>query len=460
MGIKMRETHPIEQLEAQLNSFSVEERRSALSELQERWAAGLIPKSPETEALNVHAHSFFSYNAYGLSPSALAWLAKKHGFSLMGIVDFDTLDGVDAFLDACEGLGVRGIAGMETRVFIPEFSDKEINSPGEPGVAYHMGAGFVSADVPDSTKPGLDEIRHRAEARNRMILEKVNQFLSPLTMDYDQDILPLTPAGYATERHMVQKIAEKSAQSFEDPAQFWAEKLGRSRDSLETILKNPVGFQNHLRKTLMKRGGVAYVQPDAGTFPSVDAFHAIVKAAEALPCSAWLDGTSPGEQDIEHLLDMLIAKGVSALNIVPDRNWNISDPEEKTRKLTELYRIVDLAEALDLPILVGTEMNSPGQKLVDDFDAPELAPVKEIFMKGAFTVYGHTRMQRLWGLGARSAWGIQTFKDRQASNAFYARVGRLIPAGWKVDRVGSWLHTGMRAEQVLEKIYQELRDEK
>ena len=52
----------------------------------------------------------------------------------MGIVDFDVLDGVDEFLGACDAVGLRGSTGMETRVFVPEFADREINSPGEPGV--------------------------------------------------------------------------------------------------------------------------------------------------------------------------------------------------------------------------------------------------------------------------------------------------------------------------------------
>ena len=460
MGIEVRETNQTKQLEMKLNSFTLLDRTAALTELNERLKADLVPDYPETVALNVHAHSFYSYNAYGFSPSALAWLAKKHGLSLVGIVDFDTLDGVDEFLNACEALGVRGIAGMETRVFIPEFKGKEINSPGEPGVAYHMGTGFVCSDVPDPAKPGWADIRQRAEARNRGILEKVNKFLSPLSIDYEEDILPMTPAGYATERHMVQKIAEKAGQNFKDPAEFWAEKLDQSRETLAKIMENPVGFQNLLRKKLMKRGGVAYVQPDAGTFPSVDTFHAIVEAAEALPCSAWLDGTSQGEQEIEALLELLIAKGVSALNIVPDRNWNIQDPEVKAHKLKELYRIVELAEKIDLPILVGTEMNSPGQKLVDDFNAQELAPVKESFIKGAYVIYGHTRMQRLWGMGARSAWGKQAFEVWQRRNNFYERMGRLLPPEWKGDEVESWIHSGMNVDEVMESILKELRDKK
>jgi hypothetical protein len=453
-------TQRIDQLETHLNSFSSAERASALSELYEQWQSGSIAARSETEALNVHAHSFYSYNAYGFSPSALAWLAKKHGLSLMGIVDFDTLDGVDEFLDACETLGVRGIAGIETRVYIPEFKDSEINSPGEPGVAYHMGTGFVSSEAPKSAIPGLVEIRKSAEARNRAILERVNQFLAPLKLDYDDDILPLTPAGYATERHMVQKIAEKAAQIFKDPMQFWEEKLDQPRDSLIAIMDKPVAFQNLLRKRLMKRGGVAYVQPDAGTFPSVDAFHAILEASEAIPCSAWLDGTSQGEQDIEKLLDLLIAKGVSALNIVPDRNWNIQDPELKERKLKELYRIVDLADDLDLPILVGTEMNSPGQKVVDDFDAPELAPVKDSFIRGAFTIYGHTRMQRLWGMGRHSHWSSQRFTSREANNGFYESVGRILPADWKQENVREWINPNLTPEETFNIIRQKIKDTK
>lgn len=456
----MTTANQISQLEAQLNNFSAEERSAALTKLLKMWEVGQILKKPESEGLNVHAHSFYSYNAYGYSPSALAWLAKKEAFSLMGIVDFDTLDGVDEFLHACELLGVRGVAGMETRVFIPEFKDAEINSPGEPGVAYHMGTGFASSKVPESVQPGLADIRQRAEARNKKILEKVNAFLTPPVVHYDEDVLPLTPAGYATERHMVQKIAQKADQELGNPARFWGKKLDLSQNEVESILQDRTAFHNLLRKRLMKRGGVAYMQPDAGTFPSVDAFHAILDAAQAIPCSAWLDGTSKGEQDIERLLDLLMAKGVSALNIVPDRNWNIKDPELKAKKIKELYRIVKLADELDLPILVGTEMNSSGQKLVDDFDAPELAPVKDSFIKGAFTIYGHTRLQRLWGMGARSQWGIKNFTNRKASNEFYEMGGRLIPPSWTVEGAQDWVYQDLAPAKVKERIQQKLRDEK
>ncbi len=442
----------IKKLESHLNHFSFVKRDQALNELIKYLGKKAIEIYPEEESLNLHAHSFFSFNAYGYSPTALAWLAKKNGYSFMGLVDFDILDGVDEFLGACEQLGVRGVAGVESRVFIPEFKQLEINSPGEPGIAYHMGTGFISSTVSASAEPGLNDIRQRVEQRNRQILDEVNAFLSPLFLDYEADVLPLTPSGYATERHMVQKIAHKAAQTLEDPVRFWQQKFDLPIEEIELLMGDRNKFNNLLRKKLMKRGGVAYRQPDEGTFPSVDAFHAVIDAAGAIPCSAWLDGTSDGEQDIERLLALLIEKGVSVLNIVPDRNWNISDPKLKERKLKQLYKIVQLADDLALPILIGTEMNSYGQKLVDDFDAPELAPIKDSFTRGAYFIYGHTRMERLWGMGYRSEWIEKYLPDRKSKNEFYKNAGYLIPPTWTSEENPGLKKPHQTPEQVIDRL--------
>ena len=105
--------------------------------------------------VNLHCHTFFSYNSYGYSPSRFAWLAKKQGLAVAGIVDFDVLDGVEEFLDAAKKLNLKAVAGIETRVYVPQFSSRVINSPGEPGISYHMGVGFPSANL----KPQLKEFQ-------------------------------------------------------------------------------------------------------------------------------------------------------------------------------------------------------------------------------------------------------------------------------------------------------------
>ena len=413
-------------LEAGLDSFDPQKRRASLLGLIGLLNEKVITVPCEKAIVNLHCHSFFSYNGYGYSPSHLAWMAKKQGIKFIGIVDFDILDGVDEFFEACGLLGLRGVAGIETRVFIPDFKKVEINSPGEPGIAYHMGTGFVNSNIPDTSLPALDSIRQRAVDRNAGMVERLNEFLAPLTLDYEVDILPLTPSGYATERHIVHKIAEKSFSSLEEPIQFWYEKLDIPSDELRRLAEDNNSFKNLLRKRLMKRGGVAYVKPNQGSYPTIDEFHEIIYSASAIPCMAWLDGTSEGERDIEHLLGFMIEKGVSALNIIPDRNWNIKDPQIKSIKLKALYQVVDRAGELGLPVLVGTEMNSYGQKRVDDLDIPELRDLRQAFIDGANFTYGHTRLEKLWSLGYQSQWAEQYLPDREERSAFFTKAGRLL----------------------------------
>jgi hypothetical protein len=400
---------------------------------------GQVQCVPEQPVVNMHCHTFFSFNAYGHSPSSLAWLAKKSGFRAIGIVDFDVLDGVEEFLHACDVAGVRGSAGVETRVFIPEFAAREINSPGEPGVYYHMGIGFTSGAAQGNAGRVLADMRRRAARRNRDMMARINAYLDPVTIDYERDVLPLTPAGNATERHMLVAYVQAAERKFgpflegdEGTAslvRFWAGKLDMGTEDTARVMSDRVAFQNLLRARLMKRGGVGYVTPTPESFPTVEEFHSMILPCDALPCATWLDGLSQGEQDIDELLELLIGEGVAALNIVPDRNWNLADPEMRRLKSSKLHEIVEKAADHALPLNIGTEMNAPGNRLVDDFDAPELVPIRQAFLDGAHFIYGHTAMQRALRLGYGSDWARAHLPARSDRNAFYTAVGVRVAPG-------------------------------
>jgi hypothetical protein len=214
-----------------------------------------------------------------------------------------------------------------------------------------------------------------------------------------------------------------------DLVDFWADKLDVTHEQVASAIKDFAKFQTLIRAKLMKGGGVGYIQPTPDLFPSVEEFHELTEACEALPCAAWLDGTSAGEQAIGGLLELLMSKGVVALNIVPDRNWNIPDHEVRRLKVQNLYDVVQLAKDLALPLNVGTEMNSFRQKVIDDFDAPELAPVRQAFLDGAYFIYGHTVLQRALGLGYQSQWAQTHFPTRRERNEFYTRLGYAVPPG-------------------------------
>jgi hypothetical protein len=227
----------------------------------------------------------------------------------------------------------------------------------------------------------------------------------------------------------VDAVTRAAGRTLLDPVAFWADRLSLAPDEMAAVMADSPSFQNLIRARLMKKGSVGYVQPESGMFPTLEAFHELIVACGALPCAAWLDGTTTAEQDLEEWLAFLIEKGAVALNIIPDRNWNIADPETRLLKVRNLYRVVVLAQEFGLPLNVGTEMNSFGQKEVDDFEVPELGPVRQAFLDGAHFIYGHTIMQRGLSLGYQSEWAQAYLPTRRERNQFYTQMGQLIPPG-------------------------------
>lgn len=398
----------IQYLELQLDSFDSSERQEALVELWSLAQRGEITLS-HIPAVNLHTHTFYSYNAYGYSPTKFAWFARKAGLFVAGIVDFDVLDGLEEFLEAGRLLGLKTCVSLESRVFVPEFASRVINSPEEPGISYLMAVGFPHA----IEHPLLKHMRECAVVRNRDLVARVNTFTAPVTLDYDRDVLALTPNGNATERHICEAYAKKGG------AEFWRAKLGDCPDE-------PAKLHAFIRAKTMKRGGVGYVQPDKGFFPLMAEMNRFALEAGAIPTLTWLDGTSEGEQAIEELLDVAMSAGVAAINIIPDRNFK---PGVRDQKLQNLQNVIAEAANRHLPIIVGTEMNAPGSKFVDDFASSELAPFWPHFLNGAFIAYAHTVLQLRFGMGYLSAWARGNFRDTRAKNEFFTMLGaRLEPA--------------------------------
>jgi len=430
---------PREQLERQLDDFDRSRRREALTLLWRGVQSGddVLPE-PGVE-VNLHAHTFFSYNAYGYSPSKFAWLARKAGLAVAGIVDFDVLDGADEFLEAGRLIGLKTCASLESRVFVPEFATQAINSPGEPGVAYHMGVGFPGS----LSHPFLTEMRSAAQKRTRDMLARVNAYLDPVQLDFERDVTPLTPNGNATERHLCEAYQRKAVEVFPDAgrrAAFWTERLG---DAPAASAK----LQGLIRAKTMKQGGVGYIAPDSGSFPQMAKMNRFVIEAGAIPTMAWLDGASEGEQRMEEFIEVAKSSGTAALNVIPDRNYTPGLPD---LKIQNLYKVVVLAEKVGFPIVVGTEMNAPGQKFVDSFSSEELKPLAPAFLRGAYIVYAHSVLQRECGLGYLSSWAKDSFSSVAAKNNFFDAAGRALRPD--TEKRLSALNAGMTPKQLLERL--------
>ena len=147
-------------------------------------------------------------------------------------------------------------------------------------------------------------------------------------------------------------------------AAFWTEQLG---DAPAAGAK----LQGLIRAKTMKQGGVGYVQPDGGSFPAMADMNRFVLEAGAIPTLAWLDGTSEGEQR-----DGGIVRGRASRrrrgaehHSGPQLHAGRQGPAS-SRISTTSWR---WRRSVDFPIIVGTEMNAPGNKFVDSFSSGRTA---------------------------------------------------------------------------------------
>ena len=334
------------------------------------------------------------------------------------------------FLDAGELLGLRTSVGIETRAFSTKMADKEIDSPGEPGVSYIAAAGFSKklTDGSDAKKT-LDYYSKTADDRNIALISRINPNVSAIAIDYKKDVLPLTPSGNATERHIIKAYVNKADSVFtqqNELLEFWVSTLGKSNDEVTEILSNRPKMEDVVRAKFAKKGGFGYQQPTSDSFPKVEDFFAWARSCDAIPMESWLDGTSDGEIDPKVLLELAVENGAEALNIIPDRNWNIADAKTKELKIKNLHTIVKAAKELNLPLHIGTEMNKGGLPFVDDLEGPVLKEFKEVFLTGAKIFAGHTLLTRFADFSYVGDKANTEFDSNKAlKNSVFASVGAL-----------------------------------
>jgi len=426
--------HSLENLIVQLNDFDYTKRKNALNNIVSK---RLVAFPASGINVNMHFHSFFSYNAEDYSPSRIAFEAKRSALYAAGLCDFDVLDGLEEFFYAGLLLKLRTTVNMETRAYLREFSDVDINSPGEPGVTYIMGAAFPFIPSPESQEAKeLSLYKERAKSRNIALIERINPYMDDVAISYEDDVLPLTPSGNATERHIVKAYIHKAICLFETPdkvAEFWSERLGKKSEEIIEIMTDKPLFEETVRARLVKKGGIGYQQPSPTTFPPVDDFIRVIKKGNAIPMITWLDGTSRGEENAAEMLECLVAKGCCALNIIPDRNWNISDPARKKIKMEKLREIVQEASKRYLPINIGTEMNKQGLPFTDNLSCEALLPYRDVFLEGAKVMVGHTLLTKYAGFTYTGDAASSEFPDKSKRNKFFAAVGALPPIDLSID---------------------------
>jgi 3',5'-nucleoside bisphosphate phosphatase len=140
--------------------------------------------------IDLHMHSTFSDGTF--TPEELVAEAQAVGLNAMALTDHDTTGGVPRFLAAAAAAGIRAISGVEV-------------SADPPAGTMHV-LGYCVDPANATLIEHLKWIREGRDARNREILQKLNQLGIRIVMD---DVKKFAREDIVARPHFAQALVEK-----------------------------------------------------------------------------------------------------------------------------------------------------------------------------------------------------------------------------------------------------------
>ena len=350
-----------------LNAPTKEERLANLKEvLKETQFPPMVP-----QYINNHIHTTYSFSPY--SPTAAVYAARMEGLCTAGIIDHDSISGAREFLEAAKLVDMPVTIGMECRVSMDgtRMEGRRTNNPDQIGVSYMTIQG-VPHDQIDRLTEFFRPYQAARHARNRKMLERINEMLPGIALDYDRDVLPLSMAsenGGVTERHLMYALAVKLVEQV-GKGESMVKKLADMGLALSSkqeaqMLDTEYPFYEYDLLGILKSAFVPKVFIDAtDECPKLKNMVQLCIDVDAYLCYAYLGDVGDSvtgdkkaqkfEDDyLDEVFECLKEEGVKAVTYMPTRNTPAQ--LERLRGLCEQYGMFQIS---------GEDINSPRQSFI------------------------------------------------------------------------------------------------
>ena len=400
------------QLEAALCRDSLEDRLNALREL-----CAQLGERPR-RGTNCHIHTNESFSVFR-SPAEAVWQAAREGLAVLGINDHYTVAGHEEFGRACAIAGIAATFSLEAVAMDRAAATAHLllNDPDNPGRVYLCGKGITRNPSNSSVAArSLARMRRTLEERNREMTAKVGQFFRErLSAEGPtwEDVRALTPRGNATERHLAWATLRRLRALADERGVSLNDLIQRCCAAAPPAGADAAALQIFLRARLLKAGMPCFVEESAGAFVSTEELRHFFLAFGAIPTYPVLGNpVTPGESDVEALLDRLQEQGFWAVEVIPRRN---------TRE--RLKEIVSAARRRWWPVFNGTEHNTPeAWPLLDPF---ALDPDFESwFSRSCALLLGHQTQVGRGKQGFVGEDGRPAIPDARERFEFFSNLGR------------------------------------
>lgn len=353
-----------------LNRLNAPTREERLANLREVTAGAEFP--PVVDAyINNHIHTTYSFSPY--SPAASVYAARAEGLCTAGVVDHDSIAGAREFIEAGEIVGIPTTVGMECRARMDGtiLEGRRTNNPDQVNVSYMTLQG-VPHDKIEYVNDWFAPRRAARNERNRKMVTNINTILPDVSLDFDQDVLPLSEyagGGVVTERHLMYALAKKlvervgRGQPMVDCLADLGLELGAKQR--EQMLDVSYPFYEYDLLAVLKSAFIPRVYVDAvEECPLIGELVSLAREVGAVLCYSYLGDVGqsvtgdkkPQKFEDDYLDDVftfLKDSGIPAVTYMPTRN---------TR--AQLERLRGLCEKNGLFQVSGEDINSPRQSFI------------------------------------------------------------------------------------------------
>jgi len=294
----------------------------------------------------------------------------------------------------------------------------------------------------------LKPYREKRNQRNRLMVEKLNQYIEPsgLHLDYEVDVVPLSLAsegGSITERHLLFALAGKMMEQVApgpELVEFLKNhfNIDTSGGSLDIDFSHRSSccsdsccsdegpspqelftYRYHLLGVLKGYFVEAFYIDATEELPSYEEFIALSKSLGAIPAYAYLgdvgtsvtgDKRSQAFEDayLDELVPFLKETGFEAITFMPTRNT--SEQCQRLMKLCDKYQLFQIC---------GEDINSPFQSFV--CKALEQEEYKHL-IDAAWALIGHEHSEEgMFAAGTQWAdWPVEQKVE------YFAEIGRSL----------------------------------
>lgn len=279
---------------------------------------------------NTHIHTPYSFSAFDSIDEAVR-CARDEKIDVLGISDFNTLDGFQEFSLICEKYLVYPLYNIEFIAFSPDDKkeNQRWNDPKNPGIIYFCGKALnyptiLSAD----SRNLLGSLWKGTQDHIWKVIHLVNEVLAKRGLDFTIDYNQIR-TGYAKntvrERHVAKALYISIVRKWITPE----ERLVRFRRMFDAQAyyadcSNSALMQNEIRNQLLKAGKPAFVEEKPEAFLSLPVLKGLIIEAGGIPCYPVLadekSGLTEYERDVVKLADRLQDLGIHAVEFIPLRN--------------------------------------------------------------------------------------------------------------------------------------------